>query len=283
MKKINYFLLTKTLGLYLNILSFVAPNKALRLSYKFFSQPRAGKLLKNQLPAILQNIPSEKFHVNDYDFEAYIWPGNETTILLVHGWESNASRWENLLPHLQKTGCTIIAIDAPAHGLSSGKEFNVPTYAQFIDTVSKHFSAQYLIGHSLGGATCVYYQHHYQNPNIKKIILLGAPSDLKILIKNFAQLLSLNNRIVQLLEQHFLERFEIKVSEFSSKVFGKTIKIQGLIAHDLEDPVVKIDEAHKIAEAWSHAKFIKTKGLGHSMHDEKLYQKIADFITETEY
>jgi pimeloyl-ACP methyl ester carboxylesterase len=45
---------------------------------------------------------------------------------LVHGWESNASRWGNLLPYLKKSGSTIIAIDGPAHGLSSGKEFSIP-------------------------------------------------------------------------------------------------------------------------------------------------------------
>jgi hypothetical protein len=31
---------------------------------------------------------------------------------------------EKILPYLKKSGSTIIAIDAPAHGLSSGKEFN---------------------------------------------------------------------------------------------------------------------------------------------------------------
>jgi hypothetical protein len=36
---------------------------------------------------------------------------NDTVILLVHGWESNASRWEKILPYL-KIRSTIIAIDA---------------------------------------------------------------------------------------------------------------------------------------------------------------------------
>jgi hypothetical protein len=36
------------------------------------------------------------------------------------------------IPYLQKSGSTIIAIDAPAHGLSGGKEFNIPIYAEFI-------------------------------------------------------------------------------------------------------------------------------------------------------
>jgi alpha-beta hydrolase superfamily lysophospholipase len=35
--------------------------------------------------------------------------------------------------YLRKSGSTIIAIDAPAHGLSGGTEFNIPQYAAFID------------------------------------------------------------------------------------------------------------------------------------------------------
>jgi hypothetical protein len=38
-----------------------------------------------------------------------------------------------MLPYLRKSGSTIIAIDAPAHGLSGGTEFNIPQYAAFID------------------------------------------------------------------------------------------------------------------------------------------------------
>jgi hypothetical protein len=37
-----------------------------------------------------------------------------------------------MLPYLRKSGSTII-IDAPAHGLSGGTEFNIPQYAAFID------------------------------------------------------------------------------------------------------------------------------------------------------
>jgi pimeloyl-ACP methyl ester carboxylesterase len=69
-------------------------------------------------------------------------------LFFVHGWESNASRWENLLPYLKKSGSTIIAIDGPAH-LSSGKEFSIPICR--IHSYCRKFKPQYLIGHSLGG------------------------------------------------------------------------------------------------------------------------------------
>ena len=226
----------------------------------------------------MQDAKTETFYFNESPFESYYWEGNENVILLIHGWESNTSRWEKLLPYLKKTGSTIVAIDAPAHGLSAGKEFNVPTYAAFIDVAVQKFQPNFLIGHSIGGAACVYYQHKYQNNNLKKMVLLGAPSDLKTLITNYVALLSLNNKMVQLLENHFLQKFKFKFDDFSGQIFGKSLRIEGLIAHDVDDTIVAFDEGKKIASAWKNATFIETKGLGHSMHDDELYQKITRFL-----
>jgi hypothetical protein len=39
MKKIQYFLITKTVGLYLNLISYFFPEKAKLIAYIIFSQP----------------------------------------------------------------------------------------------------------------------------------------------------------------------------------------------------------------------------------------------------
>ncbi len=280
MQKILYFLLTKSLGLYINTLSFVLPKKASQLAYGYFSEPRTGKLSKDNLPKILQEAKAEIIIHNEDQFQAYIWEGNENTILLVHGWESNASRWENILPYLKKSKSTIIAIDGPAHGLSSGIEFSIPKYAEFIHKAVEKYQPQYLIGHSLGGKSCLYYQYLYPNDSVKKIVVLGAPSDFRILLNNYINLLSLNSTISSSLENHYLTHFKQKVEDFSSQKFVSNLTIQGLIAHDSEDDVVSIKEAKKIANAWKTAQFIETKGLGHSLHDDVLYENIYRFLFE---
>ena len=135
MQKLITFILSKTIGLYINILSYIAPEKASRLAYKFFSEPRDGRLTKESLPDILKEAEAEIITFDNFIFQTYIWKGNENKVLLVHGWESNASRWELFIPYLKKAGSTIIAVDAPAHGLSSGHEFTIPRYSQFINRV----------------------------------------------------------------------------------------------------------------------------------------------------
>ncbi|RRJ92550.1 alpha/beta fold hydrolase [Flavobacterium macacae] len=280
MKKFFKFLIAKSIGLYINLLSYVFPRKASQLAYGFFSEPRTGKLFSDKLPDVLKNVKTEILEKDEHQFPVYIWEGNETIVLLVHGWESNASRWENFLPYLKKSGSTIIALDAPGHGLASGKEFNVPRYAEFVDVVVEKYKPQYLVGHSMGGVTSLYYQHLYQNEAIEKMVILGAPSDLEILISNYAKMLSLNLKTVSMIENHFLEHFKIRMEEFSGRVFGSKIKIKGLIAHDIDDDVVSFEEGKKNASNWKEATFIETKGLGHSMHDDVLYNKIYSFLFE---
>jgi len=259
MKNLTDFLLVKSIGLYINLLSFVFPKKASQLAYAFFSEPRTGKLSKNNLPKILQESQTETFQYKEHHFQTYTWKGNETVILLVHGWESNASRWENLLPYLKKSGSTIVAIDAPAHGLSSGKEFSIPMYAEFIHVVVEKFQPQYLIGHSIGGNTCLYYQSVYQSALVEKMVILGAPSDFKILLQNYITLLSLNSKISEALEAHYLNHFKLELEHFSGKLFAEKLDVKGLVAHDVDDNVVLFEEGKKIASKWKDVRFIETK------------------------
>ncbi len=278
MKKLKIFILTKSVGLYINILSYINPRKAMMLAYQIFSQPRIGKLSKDNLPKFLESSTNETHLHNGKSFQTYTWQGNENVILLLHGWESNASRWKKILPFLKKTGSTIIAIDAPAHGMSSGKEFNVPQYAEYIDVLIQRFQPKHIIGHSLGGIAIAYYQHHFKNNTLEKIVLLGAPSDFKIILNNYKNLLSLNSKVYNALIAYTKERFDIIVDEFSTSNFLKNATLDGIIAHDIHDKVVAYSESEKINTHWKKGTLITTEGFGHSLHNSELYEKISLFL-----
>lgn len=288
MQKIQFYLLTKSIGMYLNLMSYVNLENAKSKAYALFSSPRKGRLNKDKLPKTLQSATLETLQYQNEKIQTYLWArgktelsvakGNEEVILLIHGWESNASRWKKLLHHLKPLGKTIIAIDGPAHGLSDGTEFNTPKYAEFINIAAQKYQPTILIGHSVGGAAISYYLNKYKNPDIEKVILLGAPSDFKIISNNFVKLLSLNNRVRTKLEDYFFEKFQINLDDFSGHKFAENFTHKGFIAHDTLDDVVLVDEGRKYASTWKNAVYVETNGLGHSMHDTDLYQKIIDFI-----
>ena len=280
MKKLQYFIITKSIGLYINFLSFFAPLKAQHLAYSIFSQPRKGRINPTESPKVLANAVQETLEYQHHKFQSYIWKGNNDVILLVHGWESNASRWKKTLPYLKKTGKTIIAIDAPAHGLSTGKEFNVPLYTEFLEIAINKYKPHILIGHSIGGAACVYHQVKYPNTIIKKLILLGAPSDLKNILLNYTKMLSLNTKVKTLLEKKFEIKFNINVNDFSGAAFAQNIPLKTLVAHDVNDKIVAFEDGKKYANSFKNGTFIKTTTLGHSLHNDQLYTKIVAFIQE---
>ena len=275
-------MITKSIGIYLNLISFVFPKKATQMAHSLFSEPRKGKLTKDKLPKTLRETHSEKIQNNEDTIQTYIWKGNETIILLIHGWESNSSRWKKMLPYLKNSGSTIIAIDGPAQGLSSGKEFTILKYAEFIDVVVKKYQPSYIIGHSMGGNASLYYQYKYQNPSVEKMVILGSPSDFKILFSNFIQLLSLNSKIEKALEDHYTSLLNQSLDQFSAKIFASEIKAKGLVIHDVEDTTVLFEEGKKIVSLWKDVQFIETSGLGHSLHDDDLYKKVSQFLFETE-
>lgn len=282
MKKVFYFLLTKSIGSYINLMSFVFPEKATQIAHAYFSEPRKGKLTKDKLPKTLHGAHLETIQHNEDTIQTYIWKGNETIIMLIHGWESNSSRWKKLLPYLKKSGSTIIAVDGPAQGLSSGKEFTVTKYAEFMDIVIKKYQPHHIIGHSLGGKASLYYQYKYQNPGIQKMVILGAPSDFNIIFNNFIKLLSLNNKVEKALKSKYTALLDHNLDLFTAQEFASKIQVKGFLAHDIDDIVVLFKESKKIAGSWKNVQFMETKGLGHKLHDDDLYRKVYAFLFETE-
>lgn len=68
---------------------------------------------------------------------------------------------------------------------------------------------------------------------------------------------------------------------FKVNVSASKLNTKGLIAHDYDDSVVSFEEGKKITQSWKNSPFIETKGLGPSMHDYALYQKVTQFLFDT--
>lgn len=270
----------RLVGFYINTLSYIAPARANAMAYKYFSQPLYGRLKRNNLPIILREATLETVYHNGAAIQTYIWPGNDTKVLLAHGWESNAARWKLLISYLRKAGCTIIALDAPAHGLSDGKEFTIPRYAEYINVVANKHKPQYLIGHSLGGATVLYYQAHYPNPFIEKMVVLGAPSEFNTILNNYNIMLGFSKRVFDTLVAYCTGCYGMDLNDFSAAEFARKIDIPGLIVHDRADETVAYKEGKRIADAYPNGTFITTTGMGHRLHDDRLYTKVYEFLFE---
>ena len=269
----------KLLGKSLNVISYISSNYAANKALHIFSKPRKGKLnQKNK--AFLSSANKENLFYEDLEIATYHWKGNKATILLAHGWESNAARWQRKIKSFIKEDFNIIALDAPAHGASGGKLFNALLYSEFINIVAQKYQPQIIIGHSVGGMALVFFQQKYKLQSLQKIILLGAPSEFEGILKDYIKLLGYNKKIEKNLKRIIIERFGSEPSDFSTSKFAKEITADGLIIHDTHDNVIPYSDAKLIEKELKGSKLVSTKGLGHSLNDQSVTKTILDFIKE---
>lgn len=278
---LKYKLLTKGFGLYINLLHYLNAKFAANTAYTLFSVPRDGVL--KSLPTFLGSSSMKKLTFEQYHIQTYEWYGERETILLIHGWESNANRWQGVIHYLKKLNYHIIALDAPGQGLSDGKELNAVLYSQFVNTVSNHFKPKFLVGHSLGGMTMLYYMATYQPNFVKKIVSLGAPNRFLRITENYKKLISLSNQSYNAFLKEFTKRFAIDPTDFNSSTFIKSIKIPIGIIHDKEDKVVPYSDAREILKTHPEIPIHTTHNLGHSLYDDTVNQQIVYFLENNRF
>ena len=270
-------LLFTIIGTYLNTISYISKTYAANSAIHLFSKPRKGKVTQEQ-DDFLGTAFQEELKFENYPIMTYRWLGKKDTILLVHGWESNAARWKNLVLTLKQKGHNVVALDAPAHGYSGSKIFNAILYSEFINKVSKHFQPKIIIGHSVGGMATVFCQNKYQLQSVQKLILIGVPSEFTGLLKRYTDMFGYNQRIINQINAVVIERFGAEPTTFSTAKYLENMNSKGLIIHDEEDMIIPYSDALQIKNSFKNSILITTKGLGHSLNNETVASYIYDFI-----
>ena len=267
-----------TVGALINGASIISGKYAAAKALSLFATPRKGLVNKYQA-SFLNTASIKKLNYNGYSIMTYNWKGNGKTVLLSHGWESNTSRWKKLIKLLQDKNFNVVALDAPAHGKSESKKFNAILYSEYINVVSRHYKPEIMIGHSVGGMASIFYQNKYQSENLEKIILLGAPSEFKTILKNYTDLLKYNTKVVKSLNKLIEDTFGSPPSAFSTAKFAKSLNgVKGLIIHDRKDNIIPFSDAELIHKNFKNSELISTNGLGHSLNSPVVYSQILGFI-----
>ncbi|MGB5498868.1 MAG: alpha/beta hydrolase [Maribacter sp.] len=275
-KQLNKYL-PLAYGSYFNVLATFSKKKATEKAFALFCTPRKGRVRPEQ-QEFLEQAKSRRIKAMDIELQTYHWQGEKETILLLHGWESNAFRWRNLISFLKNEGYNIVAFDAPAHGHSTGTIFNVPLYTECTKAVIDFYNPKILIGHSVGGMNSLYNQEKYPNEEIAKIVTIGSPSRLQDIMVHYQQLLKFNDVVMKGLDDYFMEQFGFRIDEFSTSQFRGHLSKKGLLIHDKEDTIAPFSASEQVHASWKNSTFFKTKGFGHSMHQDEVSHRIMDFI-----
>ena len=264
-------------GVYFNMLSLFSKKEVGEKAFHLFSTIRKGKVLPHQVD-YMDSAKYESLAIADHTIETYKWPGAKETILLVHGWESNAFRWHKLIAKLKEADFNIITFDAPAHGYSTGKHLNIPLYAQVLQHLIERYRPQSLVGHSVGGMTIISNEYKHNNTRIEKIVTVASPSEFYEIMEHYQNILQFNNRVMSALDSYFFNRFGFHIRNLSTVEYVKTNTTAGLLFHDRLDEITPYHASQKVHSNWKGSKLISTEGLGHSMHQGKVNAQIVDFL-----
>lgn len=272
-------LIAKSIGSSINLVSYFSPRTAGILAIKLFSSPRKIKL-KEQEKDFLDTAFKEEINYDNISISTYRWLGKKETILLAHGWESNSFRWKVLIEQFTALDYNVIALDAPAHGNSSGKLFNAILYSECINVVAQKFKANIIIGHSVGGMATAFSHSKYQLSSVNKLVFLGAPSNFVGVFARYINMMGYNTRLSKAMNELILERFNQKPEHFNAARFLKDTEIDGLIIHDELDKVIPFNDAEDFKDFFKKAKLIATQGFGHGLKSEEVNNYILDFIND---
>jgi pimeloyl-ACP methyl ester carboxylesterase len=170
MKKILY----QSIGLYLNTLTRVAPGRGGKLGFRLFCKPQRSKLQQHHR-AFLRTARQSSFDFNGIPIRIYQWGNGPKKVLFVHGWQSHSFRWKKYVESLSPEEYTMIAFDAPGHGLSGGNQFTVPLNAYLIWTLTERYQGfDTVVAHSIGSISVLYALAYYDIQTIGQVVSMAS-------------------------------------------------------------------------------------------------------------
>ncbi len=266
-------------GKALHCSSYIAPKWTGLKTVNLFCTPRKGAIKVKERKFLDTAEIKDSFRTEYGAIQYYIWNNKGSkTLLLLHGWESNAARWRPLIKTISDQGYRIIALDAPAHGDSDNKYFDMLQYIAAIDEAVNQFKINTLIGHSVGGISICFYLSKYEHPEFEKIVLLGTPSKLSQVASSFYKILNLSDKVKDVFQSQFENKFSLKMSDISVTKMIKEVETPALIIHDKKDEVISVSEVTIYNTLFSNSSLFITDGYGHSLQHRKVYYEIKTFL-----
>jgi len=260
------------------VFEFLSPSLTARLTSLLFLTPIRFKAPKKELElSRLAKTKTIKFKNNKV--QVYEWGTADKAILLVHGWAGRATQVAHLAAPLMDAGYKVYSFDAPAHGNSNGRHTHVMEFSDLIFRIKElHPEIESIIGHSMGGAACVYALT--KGFSTKKCIIIGSPSSTKWILKAYCETINVSSTVEKLMRTRIEAKFQKQFDDLSISNMVKTINTDGLILHCKDDIDAPVESAHQIHEHWKNSKLVLTKNLGHRriLKNKEVSQTIIDFL-----
>jgi pimeloyl-ACP methyl ester carboxylesterase len=272
------------IGRAVNGLALVAPVLAGRAAFGMFGWAGAARApLRDSESAVHAAATVDPITVNGKRVLTYRWGDGPRPVLLIHGWQSRASRFAAVIPRLRALGYTPISFDAPANGDSGGRLTNAFEYVEAIKQIQRRYGPfEAIVAHSFG-AICAFLALR-DGVRAGRLVTISGVADFEQLADGFIRLAGLSPRVKAALTARTASLFGPDPwQRLSGTHRPEEITVPILAIHDEGDRVVDPGQAARITTAYGdRARRIVTTGLGHHriLTDPAVLDATLTFLTE---
>lgn len=263
-------------GQFLNLFS----TKAVVLyAAKLFTTPIKHRIPKRELEMDtnsiqkLISVPSINKSIMVYEYGK-----SDKKVLLVHGWSGRGTQLFKIADALLKEGYSTVSFDAPAHGKSPGNSSIMLEFIASIFELEKQFGPfEMAIGHSLGGMAVL--NAVKSGFHTDKIVVIGSGDIVQDIIDDFIKKLQLKPEISIKLRDHFENKYDEAMDNYSAFKAAEAIEKPILVVHDENDYEVPVKAGINIHQHVKNGDLLLTQGLGHRkiLGDSNVINKIIEF------
>lgn len=274
-------ILFKLMGLGLNLMSLIAPDKTAQLALRIFGTPPRPRLRPKEL-AFLNSARQLRRAAAGREIVEYHWgPAEGPLALLSYGWGYNAGRWRHFVPALVEAGWRVIAYDPSGHGLAPKGFMHMPLNAAIImDMLHTYGPAEAIVGHSFGGSSSVYAVHRVPaGLRPKRMVVMASFSYVPQVFQDYKQALgiwpTLYWPMVRLAEKMLgdrLDQFDL------ARLSGDLDEIDALLVHDPADQVTPFAHAQRFHSFWPGSALLSAKGAAHHLGHPDVTEAVLHFV-----
>jgi pimeloyl-ACP methyl ester carboxylesterase len=208
--------------------------------------------------------------------------GTGPSVLLLHGWEGQASDLAAFAPPLLVAGFGVLAMDLPAHGGSAGRQTSIPQSARALRAVGEALGPLHaVIAHSVGSAVLAEALH--AGLAAERAVLVAAPAYYERHARGFAVASGLDAAGTEAMLELLSATIGADVREISLPRRAPNLRQAALFIHSSDDRVVAIEESLASAAAWPGARHVRVEGLGHRrvLADPAVVATATEFVITT--
>jgi pimeloyl-ACP methyl ester carboxylesterase len=210
----------------------------------------------------------------------YEW-GAGPTILMVHGLGARATFAAKMIDPLVAAGYRVVSFDAPGHGETGKKYFDLVQFSSAISAVANYVGViELLIAHSFGSAMALIAQRDW-GTQVRRQVLLSTFDNCDWFMDEFAKYMGISAPVIRAMQQKMTNRYNgcFDWSRLSLADMIAISKVPTLLVHDTMDAEIPFQHSMNLFAVGPHVSLHATHNLGHHkiLGSAEVVEKILDF------